>query len=96
MKKKLNVPQFKNENEEREFWEALDLSEYFEPSDFHRVSFPNLKPTSRSISIRLPEYLINRVKEQANKLSVPYQVLMKQYIAKGAFPNAEEEQSLFK
>jgi len=87
MKKQLTVPKFKNEDEERDFWASIDLSEYFEPSDFHRVSFPNLKPTTRSISIRLPEYLINRVKEQANHLAMPYQVLMKQYIAKGAFPS---------
>jgi predicted DNA binding CopG/RHH family protein len=91
MKKSLNIPNFKNEDDEHDFWASLDLSEYFEPSDFKKVSFPNLKPTSRSISIRLPEYLINRVKEQANKLSVPYQVLMKQYIAKGAFPHTEKE-----
>ncbi len=90
MKKQLNIPHFKNEDDERDFWASIDLSEYFEPSDFHRVSFPNLKPTSRSISIRLPEFLINRVKERANKLSVPYQVLMKQYIAKGAFPNSDD------
>ncbi len=83
MKKKLNIPKFKNEDEERKFWYKLDLSEYFEPSDFVPVSFPNLKPTTRSISIRIPEYLINRLKEKANELDIPYQSLMKQYIAKG-------------
>jgi len=85
MKKPLKLPKFKNEDEEREFWWKLDLTEYFEPSDFERVSFPNLKPTSRSISIRLPEYLINRVKEKANKINVPYQSLIKMYIKKGVF-----------
>ncbi|OGL87601.1 hypothetical protein A3I42_03665 [Candidatus Uhrbacteria bacterium RIFCSPLOWO2_02_FULL_49_11] len=85
MKKQLKLPKFKNEDEEREFWARIDLSEYFEPSDFVPVSFPNLKPTTRSISIRIPEYLIVRVKEQANALDIPYQSLMKQYIAKGAF-----------
>lgn len=65
MKKPLKIPKFKNEDEEAEFWVKLDLSEYLEPSDFERVSFPNLKPTSRSISIRIPEWLINRVKEKA-------------------------------
>lgn len=83
MKKKLNIPKFKNEDEERKFWWNLDLSEYFEPSDFERVSFPNLKPTSRPISIRIPEYLLNRVKEKANEINVPYQALIKQYIKKG-------------
>lgn len=84
MKKPFNLPKFKNEDEEREFWAKLDLSEYYEPSDMVRVSFPNLKPTTRSISLRMPEYLIMRVKEQANALDIPYQTLMKQYIAKGA------------
>lgn len=84
MKKHLKVPKFKNEDEEREFWWKLDLSEYLEPSDFERVSFPNLKPTSRSISIRIPEYLLNRVKEKANEINIPYQSLIKQYIKKGA------------
>jgi len=85
MKKPLKLPKFKDEDEEREFWWKLDLSEYFEPSDFERVSFPNLKPTSRSISIRIPEYLLNRVKEKANQINVPYQSLIKGYIKKGVF-----------
>lgn len=85
MKKALKIPKFKNEDEEREFWWNLDLSEYFEPSDFERVSFPNLKPTTRSISIRIPEYLLNRVKEKANQINIPYQSLIKQYIQKGVF-----------
>ena len=85
MKKKLKLPKFKNEDEEREFWWNLDLSEYYEPSDLERISFPNLKPTSRSISIRIPEYLLNRVKEKANEINIPYQSLIKEYIKKGAF-----------
>ncbi len=85
MKKQLNIPKFKNEDEEAEFWSNLDLSEYLEPADFERVSFPNLKPTSRSISIRIPEYLLNRLKEKANEINIPYQSLIKQYIKKGVF-----------
>jgi len=85
MKKQLNIPKFKNEDEEREFWWKLDLSEYLEPSDFERVSFPNLKPTTRAISIRIPEYLLNRVKEKANEINVPYQSLIKDYIKRGIF-----------
>ena len=84
MKKQHNIPKFKNEDEERNFWANLDLSEYYESSDFERVSFPNLKPSSRSISIRIPEYLLNRVKEKANEINVPYQSLIKDYIKKGA------------
>ncbi len=85
MKKKLVLPKFKNEDEEREFWWKLDLSEYFDPEDFEPVSFPNLKPTTRSISIRIPEYLLNRVKEKANAINIPYQSLIKEYIQKGVF-----------
>ena len=85
MKKQLKIPKFKNEDQEADFWANLDLSEYLEPSDFERVSFPNLKATSRSISIRIPEYLINRVKEKANEINIPYQSLIKQYIKKGVF-----------
>jgi predicted DNA binding CopG/RHH family protein len=85
MKKALKIPKFKNEDKEREFWSKIDLSEYFEPSDFVPVSFPNLKPTTRSISIRLPEYLIDRIKEQANEINVPYQSLIKGYLKKAVF-----------
>lgn len=83
MKKKLKVPKFKNEDAEREFWSNVDLAGYFQAKDFAPVSFPNLKPSSRSISIRLPEPMLMRLKEQANEIHVPYQALIKQYIAKG-------------
>lgn len=84
MKKKLVVPKFKNESEEATFWANLNLSEYFEPSDFKRgVMFPNLKKTKRLISIRLPEELISKVKQKSSKLDVPYQSLIRQYIQQG-------------
>ncbi|MDD5147668.1 MAG: BrnA antitoxin family protein [Candidatus Daviesbacteria bacterium] len=85
MKKQLRIPKFKSEDEEAEFWANLDLSQYLEPSDFERVSFPNLKPTTRPISIRIPEYLLNRIKEKANEINIPYQSLIKEYIKKGIF-----------
>ena len=85
MKKKLKLPKFKSEDEERDFWANLDLSKYYDASDMEAVSFPNLKPTTRPVSIRIPEYLLNRVKEQANELNIPYQSLIKQYIQKGVF-----------
>lgn len=85
MKKKLVLPKFKNEDNERDFWAKIDLSDYYEPSDMVSVSFPNLKPTTRPISLRVPEYIIDRVKEKANAINIPYQSLMKQYIEKGAF-----------
>ena len=81
MKKELKLPKFKNEDEEREFWSKIDLTDYFEVSDLEPVTFPNLKPTSKPISIRLPQHLLNRVKQRANALDVPYQSLIKIYIA---------------
>lgn len=85
MKKQLKLPKFKNEDEERKFWAKINLSDYFEPHDFEEISFPNLKPTTRPISIRLPEFLIDRLKEEANKLNIPYQSLMKTYLNKAVF-----------
>jgi len=85
MKKPLKLPKFKNEDEERKFWAKINLADYYEPSDFVPVSFPNLKPTTRSISIRLPEYLLDRIKEQANEINVPYQSLIKGYLKKAVF-----------
>ena len=84
MKKKLIVPKFKNAAEEARFWANLDLSEYFEPSDFkHGVVFPSLKRIKRLISIRLPEQLLVKVKDKANELHTPYQNLIQQYIQQG-------------
>jgi len=83
MKKKLRIPKFKSEDEEIKFWSKVDLSEYFQPDDFGKVSFSNLKPTTRSISIRLPEYILARLKEKANGIAVPYQSLLKGYIKEG-------------
>ena len=83
MKKELKIPKFKNEKQEREFWSKINLSDYFEPEDFAPVSFGDLKPTSRSVCLRIPEYLLTRLKEKANELKIPYQSLIKQYIAKG-------------
>jgi predicted DNA binding CopG/RHH family protein len=85
MKKPLKLPKFKNEDEERKFFERLDITEFFEPQDAKRPLFPNLKPTTRAISIRIPVYVINKIKAQANAQSVPYQVLMKQYLLESAF-----------
>jgi predicted DNA binding CopG/RHH family protein len=83
MKKKFKIPKFRNEDQERAFWSKLDLPKHFEPSDFKKVSFPNLKPSSQPISLRLPSHLLARVKEHANEIDMPYQSLIKQYIAQG-------------
>lgn len=82
MKKKFKpLPKFKTEDEERDFWATADSSEYFDWSKTEEVIFPNLKPTTRSISLRLPEYLLARIKELANMRDVPYQSLMKIFLA---------------
>lgn len=83
MKKELKIPKFKNENQERKFWNKINLADYFSKDDFIEVGFPHLKPTSRSISIRIPEYLLVRLQEKAHELNIPYQTLMKQFIAQG-------------
>lgn len=83
MKKQLNIPKFKSENEERKFWAKVKLNEYFNKDDFEPVAFPNLKPSSRAISLRLPMHLLIRLKERANAQMVPYQALIKSYIHRG-------------
>lgn len=83
MNKKIKIPKFKNEDQERNYWSKMDLAANFTKEDFVPVSFPDLKPTSRSISLRLPEYIFVRLKEKAHALNIPYQTLMKQYIAYG-------------
>lgn len=84
MKNKLQLPRLKNEDQERDFWSKMDLTDYLEKNDFQSVSFPNLKPSTRPISLRLPTYLLVIIKEQANELNIPYQSLIKKYIATGA------------
>lgn len=81
MKKFKKIPKFKNEDEERDFWAKADSSEYFDWSKAERVIFPNLKPSTETISLRLPEYLLARIKEIANFKDVPYQSLMKIFLA---------------
>jgi len=83
MKNILKIPKFKNENEERDFWSNHNLSDYYDSKDFKKVSFPNLKPTSRSISIRIPETMLYELKVKANKANIPYQSLLKSYIEIG-------------
>lgn len=80
MKKPLEMPKFVNEDEERQFWADINLADYYEPEDAQPVSFPNLKPTSRAISIRFPEYVLDRVKERANAMGMPYQALIKEAV----------------
>ncbi|MEN8191728.1 MAG: BrnA antitoxin family protein [Bacteroidota bacterium] len=77
MKKVKNIPKFKTEDEEREFWSKNDSTEYLDWSKSKRLSFPKLKPSTKTISLRLPEFLLNDIKLIANKRDVPYQSLIK-------------------
>ena len=81
MKTKLKaIPRFKNEVEERRFWETHDSTEYVDWSKAQRVRFPNLKLSTTSISLRLPQDLLDRIKIAANKRDVPYQSLIKVWL----------------
>jgi predicted DNA binding CopG/RHH family protein len=81
MNKKKSIPKFKSEAEERNFWSKNDSTDYLDWSKAKRVHFPNLKATSRTISIRLPESLIEEIKILANKQDVPYQSMLKILLA---------------
>ena len=76
------IPQFKNEDEEREFWATQSPLDYFDATTFKRAAFPKLKPSLKSISIRLPEDMLAELKIIANKKDVPYQSLAKIYLAR--------------
>jgi predicted DNA binding CopG/RHH family protein len=71
------IPKFKNEDEERDFWNEQDSSEYLNWKSAERVLFPNLKPSTKSISLRLPESLLDALRQMANERDVPYQSLIK-------------------
>jgi len=80
VKKLKKIPKFKNEKQEVEFWSKHNSTEYIDYSKGKRVLFPNLKPSVKTISIRLPESLIEHLKVLANKRDVPYQSLLKTYL----------------
>jgi len=78
---KKKIPKFRNEDEERDFWVSHDSTDYIDWSAAKEVVMPNLKPTLKTISIRLPEIMIEELKLIANKRDVPYQSLMKIFLA---------------
>jgi predicted DNA binding CopG/RHH family protein len=75
------IPTFRSEAEERRFWETHDSSDYVDWSQAERVRLPNLKPSTASISLRLPVSLLERIKVAANKRDMPYQSLIKAWLA---------------
>ena len=80
-KRRKPVPSFASEAEERAFWESHDSADYVDWSRAERVRFPNLKPSSKAISLRLPVDLLERIKTAANKRDVPYQSLIKVWLS---------------
>jgi predicted DNA binding CopG/RHH family protein len=74
------VPRFRTEAEERAFWETHDTADYFDLSKAKRATFPNLKLSTTSISLRLPQGTLDRIKVAANKRDMPYQSLIKYWL----------------
>ena len=79
--RKKPVPEFRSEDEEREFWAAHDSADYVDWRRAERGIFPNLKPTTRTISVRMPESMLDELKLLANKRDVPYQSLIKMWLS---------------
>ena len=74
------VPKFASETQERAFWETHDSTEYLDWSKAQKAALPNLKPTTKTISLRLPQHLLNSIKVAANARDVPYQSLIKVWL----------------
>ena len=83
MSKLKKIPKFKNVSEETNFWQEHDSTDYIDWTEAKQTSFPNLKPSTKTISLRLPEDLLNEIKILANKEDVPYQSLMKILLTRG-------------
>lgn len=81
MKKLKSIPKFKNEDEERDFWATHDSTEYFDTRKSIELDLSNLKPSTETISLRLPQYLLARIKQIAHFKDVPYQSLMKIFLS---------------
>lgn len=79
--KKVNKLRFRNEDEEREFWSGADSTDYVDWSKAKNGNFKKLKPSVHSISLRLPDSLLGKLKILAHKNDVPYQTLLKIYLS---------------
>ena len=75
-----NIPTFKNEDEERAFWASHDSTQYIDWNEAEEVILPSLKPSTKTISLRLPELMLNELRLIANKRDVPYQSLIKVFL----------------
>ncbi len=76
------IPKFTSEQAEREFWQKVDSTDYVDFSKMERWSFPNLKLTSKPVTVRLPVVLIDKLKIKAHQTDIPYQTLIKQLLFK--------------
>jgi predicted DNA binding CopG/RHH family protein len=74
------MPEFQNEDEERAFWASHDSTEYIDWGKAERAIFPALKPSTKTISLRLPESMLDELRQLANKRDVPYQSLIKTFL----------------
>jgi predicted DNA binding CopG/RHH family protein len=91
--KKKKVPKYKSEDKERDFWAVADSTEYVDWSRARRVILPNLKPSLKTISLRLPELMLAELKLLANKRDVPYQSLIKIFLAERLELELESQES---
>ncbi|MCW5220519.1 BrnA antitoxin family protein [Verminephrobacter aporrectodeae] len=80
-------PHFASEQDERAYWEANDSTQHFDWSKARKVSLPNLKPTTKTISLRLPQHLLDSIKTAANARDVPYQSLIKVWLQEKVHPH---------
>lgn len=74
------IPEFKSEDEERAFWASHDSSEYMDWRTAERTVFPNLKPSTKTISLRIPASMLDELRQLANKRDIPYQSLIKHFL----------------
>lgn len=81
MKKQTQIPEFRSEDEERKFWSEVDSTDYIDWNNSKRMVLLNLKPSQKTISLRLPEMMLAQLKVIANKRDIPYQSLLKLFLA---------------
>jgi len=87
-----SIPKFKTEEAQRKFWAEHDSTEYVDWSQAKRAMFPNLKPSTKTISLRLPQTMLEEIKLLANKRDVPYQSLMKVFLSERIESELERHQ----
>jgi predicted DNA binding CopG/RHH family protein len=94
MKKKKKIPNFASEEKEREFWAKEDSTEYIDWEKAKRVVLPKLKPSLKTISLRLPELMLAELKLLANKRDIPYQSLLKMFLAERIDQELKEQRRM--